>query len=153
MIVKQWAIYVKNTLVSNNVNWKDVPGYAKIIKAILLELKEREVQFYPEALKEATCALLANEKIVNCFVTIVFSKTQAHDNQAVNNCLELIASWFTTIFNNKAFLPPQFDYHFFFKGVNILMDLDHGVSTAKVIWLLYKVLHIIPQSQRIPVML
>ena len=43
LIVKQWAIYVRNTLVSANVNWKDVPGYAKIIKAILLEMKERDV--------------------------------------------------------------------------------------------------------------
>lgn len=63
---------MKNTLVSNNVNWKDVPGYAKILKAILLEMKERDVQYYPEALKEATCALLANEKLVNVFTTIVF---------------------------------------------------------------------------------
>jgi hypothetical protein len=43
LIVKQWALYVRNTLVSNNVNWKDVPGYTKIIKAILLEMKERDV--------------------------------------------------------------------------------------------------------------
>lgn len=52
-----------------------MPGYAKIVKAVLLEMKEREVSYYPEALKEATCALLANEKIVNCLVTIVFKKT------------------------------------------------------------------------------
>lgn len=35
-------------------------------------MKEREVAFYPEALKEATNSLLANEKIINIFVTIVF---------------------------------------------------------------------------------
>lgn len=51
LIVKQWAIYVKKTLVSNNVNWKDVPGYSKILKAVLLEMKEREINNYPEALK------------------------------------------------------------------------------------------------------
>ena len=150
LIVKQWALYVKNTLVSNNVNWKDVPGYTKIVKAILLEMKERDVQFYPEALKEATCALLANEKLVNVLTMIVFNKTPAYDNAAVNNCLDLIASWFQTIHANKSILPPQFDFHFFFKGIQILMDLDHGVSTAKCIWLIYKVLHIIPQNQRIP---
>ena len=27
LIIKQWVIYVKNTLVSNNVQWMDVPGY------------------------------------------------------------------------------------------------------------------------------
>jgi hypothetical protein len=29
------------------------------------------------------------------------------------------------------------------------MDLDHGMSTAKCIWFLYKILHIIPLAQRI----
>jgi len=28
------------------------------------------------------------------------------------------------------------------------MSLDHGVSTAKVMWLLYKIMHIIPLNQR-----
>lgn len=43
-------------------------------------MKERDIAFYPEALKEATCALLSNEKLVNVFVTIVFKKTPAFDN-------------------------------------------------------------------------
>ena len=126
------------------MNWKDVPGYSKIIKAILLEMKERDVYNYPESLKQATCALLANEKLVNSFVAIVFNKTHAYDNQSVNVCLELVASWFTTIYNNKGNIPSQFDYNFFFKGIRILMELDHGVSTAKCVWLIYKILHIIP---------
>jgi hypothetical protein len=28
------------------------------------------------------------------------------------------------------------------------LELDHGVSTAKCIWMLYKILHIIPLAQR-----
>lgn len=35
-----------------------------------------------------------------------------------------------------------------FKAIKILMDLDHGMSTAKCIWLLYKITHIIPLKQR-----
>lgn len=101
MIIKQWAIYVKNTLVSNNVNWKDIPGYKTILKAILLEMKERDVALYPEALKETTSALLFNEKILNIFVTIILKKTHAFDSQAVNSALEIVASWFTTIYKNK----------------------------------------------------
>lgn len=37
---------------------------------------------------------------------------------------------------------------FFFKAINMLLDLDHGMSTAKCLWLLYKILHIIPFQQR-----
>jgi hypothetical protein len=71
LIIKQWAIYVKKILVSNNVSWKDVPGYKSILKAVLLEMKERDVANYPDALKEATCALLYNEKLINIFVTLI----------------------------------------------------------------------------------
>jgi len=58
--------------VSSNISWKDVPGYRVILKAVLLEMKERDVAYYPEALKDATCALLANEKLLNVLVYIVF---------------------------------------------------------------------------------
>ena len=141
-------IYVKNTLVSNNVSWMNVPGYKTILKAMLLELKEREVEDYPEALKDTTCAMLYNEKILNVFVTIVFKKTPVFNAPAVSHALELVASWFTTIHKNKQLIPPQFDYLFFFRAIQILMDIDHGMSTAKCIWFLYKILHVIPLAQR-----
>ncbi len=80
LIVKQWAEYVKRSLVRNNVNWMNVPGYRLILKSILIEMKEREVALYPEALKNATIALISNEKLLNVFVSIVFRKTQAFDN-------------------------------------------------------------------------
>jgi len=79
LIVKHWAIRISNTLVSKSINWKDVPGYRTVLKAILIELKERETHNYPEALIDATCALLANEKLLNIFVTIIFNKTCAYD--------------------------------------------------------------------------
>lgn len=83
------------------MSWKDVPGYKTILKAILLEMKERDIAYYPEALKETTCAMLYNEKLLNIFVTIVLKKTHAFDTPAVSGSLELIASWFTTIYKNK----------------------------------------------------
>lgn len=30
----------------------------------------------------------------------------------------------------------------------MLLELDHGTSTAKLIWLLYQIIHIIPKKQR-----
>lgn len=146
LIIKQWVLYVKNTLVSGNVSWNNVPGYQDILKAMLIELKEREVAFYPEALKDTTCAMLCNEKLLNVFVTIVFKKTHAFDAQAVCSSLELVASWFSTLHKNKSLIPPQFDYLFFFKAIKLLMELDHGMSTAKCIWFLYRILHVIPIS-------
>jgi len=62
--------------------------------------------------------------------------------------MELTASWFNIIYKNNSIIPPSFDYQFFFKAIDILLNLDHGVSTAKCLWLLYKILHIIPLNQR-----
>jgi hypothetical protein len=45
---------------------------------------------------------------------------------------------------NKGIIQPSFDFGFFLKAIEILINLDHGVSTAKCLWLLYKILHIIP---------
>jgi hypothetical protein len=45
-------------------------------------------------------------------------------------------------------IPPQFDYRFFIKAIDLLMDLDHGMSTAKCIWFLYRILHVIPMQER-----
>lgn len=56
--------------------------------------------------------------------------------------------WFTKIHKNKSIIPTQFDFQFFLQAINILLNLDHGVSTAKCIWLLYKILHIVPRNQR-----
>ena len=109
-------------------------------------MKERDIAYYPEALKETTCALLYNEKLINIFVTIVLKKTHAFDTPAVCSALELIASWFLTIHKNHQIIPPQFDYMLFFKAIKILMELDHGMSTAKCIWLLYKIAHVIPSK-------
>lgn len=78
-----------------------MPGYKTILKAILLEMKERDIAYYPEALKETTCKMLYNEKLLNIFVTIVLKKTHAFDTTAVCASLELIASWFVTIHKNR----------------------------------------------------
>ncbi len=111
-------------------------------------MKEREISRYPEALKETTAAMLCNTKLINVFVTIVFKKTHAYDATAVSQALELVALWFTTIHKNRQMIPPQFDYRFFMKAIELLLDLDHGMSTAKCIWFLYKILHIIPMVER-----
>ena len=57
-------------------------------------MKEREVSTYPDALIDATKSLLANEKLLNSFVTIVLKKTNAYDTLSVVATLELVNKWF-----------------------------------------------------------
>lgn len=80
---------------------------------------------------------MSNVRLLNQFVRIVFSKTSAYNAIAVTRTLDIVTQWFTKIHRNKALIPPDFDFTFFNKGVKMLLDLDHGTSTAKVIWMLY----------------
>ena len=46
----------------------------------IVAISANDVANYPDALKEATCALLYNEKLINIFVTIVLKQTHAFDS-------------------------------------------------------------------------
>jgi hypothetical protein len=75
-------------------------------------------------------------------------KTHAQDSNAVEKTIDLVTAWFLKIHCSGRLIPSDFDFLFFFKGVNMLLDLDHSYSTAKVIWMLYQTLHIIEKKQR-----
>lgn len=138
MIVKTWVEYVERTIVVvNEVDWTEIPGYRPIVDALMEELQERDLLSYPDSLSQATVSFISNASLLNKFVNIVFSKTYAFDAMAVNKTMELTAQWFTKIHRNQALIPPNFDFVFFYKGIQMLLNLDHGTSTAKVIWLLY----------------
>jgi len=97
LTIKNWADNVQKTLVSAKINWKDVPGYKVIIKAILLEMKWRDVANYPDALLDATQSLLKNESLLNVFVTIVFRKTTPLNTFDVISCIEMVTNWILTL--------------------------------------------------------
>jgi hypothetical protein len=40
--------------------WQDIPGYRVVVKAVLQEMKLRNVAEYPDSLINATVALLQN---------------------------------------------------------------------------------------------
>jgi hypothetical protein len=56
-----------------------------LVKAILYEMKSRKIARYPDSLKEACYALLANENILTVFVNIIFQKTPVYDYRTVSH--------------------------------------------------------------------
>lgn len=60
-------------------------------------MKWREITNYPDALKEATNALLKNENLLNVFVTIVFRKTTPLNTHDTLVCLEIVTNWILTL--------------------------------------------------------
>lgn len=62
LIINRWAEYVKTIVVNDKIDWFDIPGYSTVLKAMLTELKERKISEYPDALIDASCGLLSDEK-------------------------------------------------------------------------------------------
>lgn len=59
--VKEYSKYLGETIVSrDNIPWHDIPGYKVMLKAFLVEMKNREVKEYPEPLIMASKELLIN---------------------------------------------------------------------------------------------
>jgi len=62
--------------------------------------------------------------------------------------MNMTQKWFLKLNQKQIIIPSDFDWGFFSTGIRMLLELDHGTSTAKVIWLLYQILHTIPKKQR-----
>ena len=74
-LVKYWIEYIELIVVkTRDIQWKYFPGYNKIVRCILAEMKKRPILDYPDALKIACFRLLSNEKLLNPMMLIIFSK-------------------------------------------------------------------------------
>ena len=75
--VKELCQYVHRVVVVREaIDWTDIPGYGIILKTLLVELKEREVRYYPDALLDAVNALLLNNDLLEIFTGIIIKKTK-----------------------------------------------------------------------------
>lgn len=93
--LKEWCDHVDgNLVVKNNVPWHSLPGYSTLIKALLLEMKSRELKNYPEAMKQTLYALLNNTALLNIIMVILFNKTNMYDADTLLVCLEILNSCF-----------------------------------------------------------
>lgn len=130
-----------------SVSFYHVPGYELILRTILSEMSEREAKDYPDALIKATTMMLCNPRLLSMFVKLIFKKTNVHDAHTVVLTCDTLAKWFDKISTFKNF-PSNFDFPFFLKGIEIMIDLDHAVVTTKSLWLLYRIFHALPTDEK-----
>jgi len=149
LFLTEWANQVERTIVTKEqVPWPDIPGYTTLIKSFLLDLKTKDVRRYPEAMVQASCSLLRNDKLLNTFVPIIYQKTRIYDSSNVFGVFELINKWFETFTENNKSIPSTFDYSFFFKGLLIVLDGDHALNIAIVLLVIYNNFNLIPSSEK-----
>ena len=119
------------------IDWQDIPGYKETLKALLEEMKYRYIETYTEALVDAVRSFCSNPRVLNAVIRMSFSKTNKFDSAAVWKTMQMSQNWFLKLSQDGLSIPSNFDWNFFMKGVNMLLNMDHCTSTASVVWLLY----------------
>lgn len=133
-----WVKYVETiAVISDNVRWNNIPGYTQLLKALLCEMKRRPVIDYPDSLVEASVKMLANEKLLNPYVAIVFNKTNMFDSNTVMKTIELINTYFEELEKNKKTIPTSFNYNVFLAGIKTIITSDNSFAIAKSLLLYY----------------
>ncbi|KAL8436334.1 hypothetical protein ACSSS7_001812 [Eimeria intestinalis] len=146
--VEQWARSVLHSLPpKTNVDWRELPGYSTLLKRLLLELKARNVCKFPDSLVSCTGALLANEKLLSVFVKIVFLRTHAHRSPQVFSALTYVDFWSQLLASHGRQLPPNFDFAFLRKGLQLIIDSDLYMNVCKGLWFVYRNLPIFNGEQ------
>lgn len=85
-------------------------------------MKNLNIERYPQSLIQSSVNLLANEKLLNILILIVFEKTNSHDCNSLMKGLDLISRYLYQFTRNKKLLPPTFNYVYFFKGMKIVIE-------------------------------
>lgn len=119
------------------IKWQYFPGYNKLVRAFLYEMKNLKVERYPQSLIQTSINLLANEKLLNILVLIVFEKTNSNDCNGLMKGLDLISRYLNHFTKNKKLLPPTFNYVYFFKGIKIVIEGEFSFSIVKVLSIIF----------------
>ena len=134
----EWNKYVhKKVPLKEHIPWQDLPGYRLLLKAFLVELKNREILKYPVSLKQAAANFLLHEKLLNIFLTLVYNKTKVFDGITASATFEMISQWLKGLMQANKKIPSIFDFNFFMEGIRKVLDQDHVYSLGKCVLMIY----------------
>jgi len=74
--IRNYVKYIFKHSPFQEIPWEEIPGYNIILKSFLIELKERNVVDYPDALIKASKTLLHCPKLLTIFSTIVLHQVK-----------------------------------------------------------------------------
>ena len=121
--VRFWVNYIETIAVnSKHISWRYFPGYTKILLSFFSEMKIRPLNQYSQAMKKAAAVLLANEKLLNPFVLIIFRKTNEHDQLMVVKAFDLVNIFLESIKKRSRSLPGTFDFKLLMKAIRDVLE-------------------------------
>jgi len=86
-------------------------------------------------MKLAWISFTCNPELLNTFITILYRKTNQYNTHQLEDTYELISLCFSRLTLKKKVLPDDFDWMFFLKGMEIVLEGDNkaGISNFTVI--------------------
>jgi hypothetical protein len=136
--IKEWATDIRRLFVHKTVPYHEFPGYNVLLKTFLLEMKERDLMTYPDALVEASKVLLHNPELISVFIHILFLKTDANRFEAVKETYRITNEWLTCVYESGQGLPSSFNHSVFSAGLKLTLTHELSLNNAHTIWLLYR---------------
>ncbi|KAF8823047.1 hypothetical protein IE077_000056 [Cardiosporidium cionae] len=137
--LEHWSKHVYQAIPRKELlQWHSLPGYKALLKALLLEMKQREVIKYPDSLLNCSGAMLANERLLSVFIKVLFLRTSVYQTSAVFSALNYVDYWLQVLNLRRQLLPPNFDFKFLKKGLDIILSSDICLNVAKGLWFMYK---------------
>ena len=145
---EEWVEHAHKQTTSEFFIWSNINGYKILFKAFLIEMKEREIIEYPEALISCACKILYNTKMLNIIVRIIFSKTNVYDFNTVQETFIILDKLFTAYFKLSNRLPTTFDVVYFTLGLKICLENDNALNIARCLWFIYNHYHMLQGNLR-----
>ena len=136
--IKEWASDIRRLFIHKKVPYHEFPGYNVLLKTFLLELKSRDLMTFPDALVEASKALLHNPELISVFMHILFLKTDANRWEAVKETYRIMNEWLTFLYENGHTLPTSFNNSILITGLRVTLSHELNLNNANALWLVYR---------------
>ena len=147
LFVKYWARYVSEILVNNSATdagdlathpWQHIVGYRSIVKSVLLSMRTRTAEKFPDGLVNAMAAMVRNPRLASVAIKMTLRRTNAFDQNAVAASLEIVDYYFQVLTIRKCTLPSDFDFSFLNSAIKILITDDSARNILNTIWLYFR---------------
>ena len=135
--VKHWVSYVEHSTDSRDIEWRYFPGFNRILKGFLVEMKLRPLLEYPDALRDAAQKLLTNPRFLSPYIKVLFNKVSVYDSLAVIKTIDYLNTAFCTLEESGRAIPINFNYRFLFKGIKVILEAESSMGITSLLTLIY----------------
>ena len=128
--------------------WKEVPGFPTLIKAFLIEMKQRPLHMWPESMISCMCALLKeNRQLLQVIVRILLARVSPLHLRPCLAVLQHLDAAMSAIHNDP--LPQAFSPEPLLQTLHTLAESEHFKVVASALIFMYNHLDALGDAARL----